>query len=432
MSLKKTLRPFGAEWITSSFKLGLERRLQEWKRKLTGKEHELLYFHRADDPYCQLMVQILPELAQRFQVTIRPKVLERLPGSMYPDPIRFEAYSIVDASRVAKLYGLGFPADATVPDVLSTGMVNRQLASIQDKPDFFAVAEELGALLWRRSVSRIQEKCSVALVEEETLRANERLLISLGHYASGSLYYAGEWYTGIDRLDHLEQRFNSLLIGDGEVHYDLQRLWRYGLRRSKVSSASGVIDFYFSLRSPYSYLALEQLAALSAETGVKLNLKPVLPMVARGLKVPDTKKFYIVKDAKREALQHDIAFGRFADPLGKAVHYGLAIGQYLSTIDRGKELAFYRVFFRSVMAEGIDASTDKGLQKITEKSGISLAIVRDALQQQEWQEALEENRKEILQYGCWGVPVMRANGKTFWGQDRIWALAEALGEKTPT
>lgn len=428
MTIQEKLKPYGVAWFLSRSRLGLRRRMYEWRRKLRRADHIIYYFHRADDPYCQLMVQILPELAARFRVKIMPVVVERLPAAMYPDPARYEAYSIVDAARLAKLYGLGFPSDATVPDALSSGMVNRQLASLQSSEDFFTQAEEFGALLWRRSVSRIQEKCSVALVEEQTLRGNEKLLLQLGHYASGSLYYAGEWYVGLDRLDHLERRLNDLHLGDGEVHYDLQRLWRYGVRRGNVTQASSPVDFYFSLRSPYSYLAMEQLAALSAETGVKVNLKPVMPMVTRGLAVPDEKKFYIALDAKREADQHQIPFGKICDPLGKAAEYGLAIGHYLNETDRAKALVFYRIFFRAVMAEGIDAASDKGLATIAERAGVSHALMREALTDPAWRQTVEKNKQEMLQLGCWGVPVMQTAGTALWGQDRIWALAEALSD----
>lgn len=432
MSFKDSIQPYATDLRSSKIKRTLLRRLSEWARRLRRTPHEALYFHRADDPYCQLMVQILPEIIDRFNIKIRPLVVERLPAEMYPDPARYEAYSIVDAARVAKLYGLGFPSDATVPDALSTGMVNRHLVSIQDDPDFFAKAEEMGAFLWRRAVGRIQERCSVALVVDDKLRDNERTLRSAGggHYASGSLYYRGEWYVGIDRLDHFEQRMNELHLGDGEVHYDLQRLWRYGLRKARVTESSGPIDFYFSLRSPYSYLALEQLAALSSETGVKLQLKPILPPPSGGLASLANKRRYLLLDSKREAMEYRIPFGRFSECDSKELDYGLAIGCYLASLDQAKALIFYRVYLKAVMAEGIDASSDKGLEKIAEKAGISHAILREALSESQWRQKAEQNYQDMLMNGCWGVPSIRTGDTTVWGQDRIWVIAEALGDKS--
>ena len=108
MQLKTALRSHVIQWMTSQSRQWLVRKCSETMRRISGHPHELLYFHRADDPYCQLMVQILPELMTRFYVQIKPIVVERLPADMYPDPQRYEAYTILDVIRQAKLYGLGF------------------------------------------------------------------------------------------------------------------------------------------------------------------------------------------------------------------------------------------------------------------------------------------------------------------------------------
>ena len=40
----------------------------------------------------------------------------------------------------------------------------------------------------------------------EQREAGRREREALGHYLGGTLYYAGEWYWGIDRLPYLEER----------------------------------------------------------------------------------------------------------------------------------------------------------------------------------------------------------------------------------
>jgi len=433
MSISAFVKASVASWLTSEFKLNMKRRRAELGRRFARRPHEVFYFHRADDPYCQLMVQALPDLSARFDIEIKPRVVERLPANMYPDPARFEAYSILDASKLARLYGLGFPLSALVPDRLSVGMANRFLASKQDDPNFFAIAEEVGAALWRQDLKAIKQLCASADINEATLSDNERSLRSLGHYASATLYYEGEFYAGLDRLDHLERRLNQFGIGDGEVHFELTRLWRHSLDNLEKSIAGRSVEVFFSVRSPYSYLGLQMIAEFAKRSGVHLKLKPVLPMLMRGLAVPPAKGRYILFDTAREARQEHISFGRIVDPLGSATKRAMAIGFALMEEEKGSDqelaLPFFKAFTRGVWAEGIDGSTDKGLEKILANSGLPLNKLEKALAEDDWQDKAEKNRQEMLMYGSWGVPTFRAAGETLWGQDRLWAIIEALKQQ---
>jgi 2-hydroxychromene-2-carboxylate isomerase len=430
MSASSYLKASIASWLTSDMKVNIKRRRAEIRRRLARRGHEVLYFHRADDPYCQLMVQALPDLADRFDVSIKPLVVERLPADMYPDPARYEAYTILDASRLARLYGLGFPETAKVPDRLSVGMANRYLASIQDDPDFFAIAEEVGAALWRQDVAGIKHLCASADISDTTMSENEARLARLGQYSSATVFYEGEFYAGLDRLDHLESRLNRLGVGDGEVHFELPRLWRHGLEKLEKSIAGRTVDVFFSVRSPYSYLGLQMISDYADISGVQLKLKPVLPMLMRGLPVPRAKGRYILMDTVREARLENIPFGRICDPLGLATKRAMAIGFSLldegDNIKPGAALAFFKAFTRGVWSQGIDGTSDKGLERILVNAGLPASKIQGALAEPVWQEKAEKNRQEMLIYGSWGVPTFRAGGETLWGQDRLWAITEVL------
>jgi len=427
MSIGTSIKSGVAAWLTSGTRLNMARARVEAARRLRRQDHELTYFHRADDPYCQLMVQALPDLAARYDVTIRPLVVERLPAVMYPDPQRFEAYSILDATRLARLYGLGFPSNAMVPDRLAVGMANRFLASIQDSPDFFSVAEDVGEALWRSDYASVRQACVAADIDEQILTDNEKRLSALGHYASASVHYGGEFYVGLDRIDHLERRLNRLGIGDGEVHFELTRLWRYGLETMEKSISGLSVEMFFSVRSPYSYLGLQLASELAAKSGVRLKLRPVLPMMMRGMKVPPIKRRYILFDTAREARLEKIPFGRIVDPLGEATRRAMAIGFGLA--DTGDEHAFFRAFTRGVWAEGIDGTSDKGMQAVMERAGLPVSRMRDALPADDWERRAEKNRQEMFMAGSWGVPTFRVGGETLWGQDRMWAIVEALKQQ---
>ncbi len=424
MNLKTALRSRVIQWMTSQSRQWLIRKRVEMGRKISGRPHELIYFHRADDPCCQLMVQILPELMERFYIQIKPVVVERLPANMYPDPQRYEAYTILDAIRQAKLYGLGFPSRAIVPDVLSARMANNFLAAHQDDPNFFSLAEDVGAALWQRDVVGLQAICGNALIENsQLLRDNEKLLYRLGHYASASLYYGEEFYVGTDRLDHLESRLNALGLGDDERHFDLGRVWIDDVIDEPFDASDQTIEFFHSVRSPYSYLALEQCAYLKQHTGVNVMIKPVLPMVKRGLAVPPTKMRYIISDTAREARQSNIPFGRMADPLPSAEN-ALAIGHWARTLER--DMNFYRAYGQAHFANGTDGSTVDGMISILEAAKLSVRTGLEAMTDQVWRDEAETNRREMLRLGCWGVPTLKCGETAVWGQDRMYAIVESL------
>lgn len=385
---------------------------------------EIHYFHRVDDPYCQLMVQVIPELMERFEVKVVPHVVERLDARMYPDPVRFEAMAIIDAGRLAALYGLGFPRDAIVPDRLSVGMAARHLASIENDPSFFEAAESTGEALWRYDMRKVRSMAGMADMSDEHLRANERLLRRLGHWASGTLIYEGEAYPGLDRIEHLEARLNEEDAGDGQVHFDLMRRWRSRqITEGKQTPIGGQADLFFSLRSPYSYLAIEQVMRLSARSGVRFNLRPILPMVTRGLPVPKMKRDYIVFDAAREARALEIPFGQIADPLGEAVTKALSFGFALA--DDGNDQAFYRAWMQSTWALGNNGLSAAGMDHILKRIGVKPQDIKP-LNESAWRPVVENNLRDMMASGSWGVPTFRVGEQTFWGQDRVWAVVGSL------
>jgi 2-hydroxychromene-2-carboxylate isomerase len=427
MGFENLLKTKAAQWLTSETRVNTKRFTEEFVRRLKRKPHEIIYFHRVDDPYCQLMVQVLPEFSRRFGVIITPKVVEKLPADMYPDPARFEAYSILDASRLARLYGAGFPYTATVPDRLAVSMAHRYLAGMEQSDNFFAAAEEIGEALWQRNIPEVQRLAKNADLSGDLLEENERLLRKLGHYASATLYYGGEFYFGLDRLDHLERRLNTLGLGDGEIHFELQRLWRHNIRNLEKSIAGRSVELFFSVRSPYSYLGLAYASELAEVTGVNIRLRPVLPMVMRGMKVPPAKGRYIVADVAREARVEGLNFGKINDPLGLAMQRAMAIG--FPIMKEGYGLEFFQAFTRGVWAEGIDGASNDGMKKILMNAGLSSQWLDAAMTDDDWGKIAEKNRQDMLMSGSWGVPTFRVGNTTLWGQDRMWAVVEALKQQ---
>ena len=82
---------------------------------------------------------------------------------------------------------------------------------------------------------------------------------------------------------------------------------------------------------------------------VELVLRPVLPMVMRGLPVPRAKRLYILFDTKREAEDAGEPFGRVCDPIGRPVERAFSLFPWAREQGRGGE--FLAAFTQAAFAE---------------------------------------------------------------------------------
>ena len=101
-------------------------------------------------------------------------------------------------------------------------------------------------------------------------------------------------------------------------------------RLSNYPSSSYLLRFAVCTLS----LALRRTFEIAGAFSIELKLRPVLPMLMRGLQVPPKKMIYIANDAAREAERADIAFGKFADPLGSGVERCMVVFIYAESEKR--------------------------------------------------------------------------------------------------
>jgi 2-hydroxychromene-2-carboxylate isomerase len=186
------------------------------------------------------------------------------------------------------------------------------------------------------------------------------------------------------------------------------------------------VDFFFSFRSPYSYLAAPRAFALPERFDVEVAFRGVIPMVMRGQSVPREKGLHTLRDAKREALRLGMPFGRIHDPVGAGAIRCLLIAQH--AIDVGREREFVLQASRGIWGEALDVSKDGGLRRICERSGLDWQDCMAALQDPELRVRVEADTSALAQVGHWGVPLFVFEHGLFWGQDRIEDLEVALGE----
>ena len=88
------------------------------------------------------------------------------------------------------------------------------------------------------------------------------------------------------------------------------------------------VDYFYSFRSPYSYLSGPRGFALADEFEIDLRFRGVIPMMMRGESVPTAKRLHTMRDVKREADRLGMPFGRIHDPLGEGATRTLAVSEY--------------------------------------------------------------------------------------------------------
>ena len=187
------------------------------------------------------------------------------------------------------------------------------------------------------------------------------------------------------------------------------------------------VQFFFSFRSPYSYLAGPRAFALADRYPIEIRYRGVIPMAMRGQAVPRAKQLHTMRDTKREAMRLGMPFGPVHDPIGEGARRTLLVGEHAAVL--GREREFVLTASRAIWAEAADVSRDAPLRAVCERAGLEWDGCAAALTDPAMHERVEANTAALIALGHWGVPVFELDGELFWGQDRIEDLELALSER---
>jgi 2-hydroxychromene-2-carboxylate isomerase len=423
------------------------RAIAEWRRRSMRRPHQVHYFHQVDDPYSQLAAQLLERLVTHYDVELVAHLVGPPSDAAAPERARLEAFARKDAADIAPGYRLVFPHRETAPDAANVQLATRVLAAAIGGGRFASAAAAVGSALFdgdRASLTRLADLVGAAGDEEAraAVEAGSAERQRRGHYLAAMFWYGGEWYWGVDRLHHLERRLLALGARragtHAEAHADSHADSGLALLAPRPDPSRDpapparerlLLECFLSLRSPYSYIALGRSFDLARRLPVELLLRPVLPMVMRGLPVPREKQLYIVLDTRREAEDAGVPFGRVCDPVGRPVERCFSL--YRWARERGRAGELLLAFTRASFAQGIDTGSDAGMRAVVERAGLRWSEARERLDRDDgWRAELESNREALFALGLWGVPsycLRDATGAVVfstWGQDRLW-LVEA-------
>jgi 2-hydroxychromene-2-carboxylate isomerase len=412
--------------MASSKRIAKRRKQFEANRETRGEPHRIEYFHQLDDPYSHLTAQVLSRFSERYDVAVVPHLVRASGGKNQPELEKLAVWARRDCGLVASHFGLTFPVTAAkIPVRQDLSDAASALAGLSPGA-FVDKIKSVSETLW--SGDKI-ETSAPADAAEIAIDEGSNRLAKLGHYSGATFYYGGEFYWGVDRLFHLEQRLMNLgLRKDGATDFLVPRP---SIDVSGVDASSLTLHFYPSLNSPYTSIIFDRTIVLAKDCNIKLEHKPVLPMIMRGVPATNAKGSYILFDTKREADFFGVPFGPVFTPIGTPTRRAYSLIPWAKM--QGKDTDLMSALLRLAFAEGVSLARENGLRKAVEEAGLNWAEAIKVVGSDDWKPMIEEFQNEMVEgMGLWGVPSYRLTGPEgepdleVWGQDRLWLVAAEI------
>lgn len=195
------------------------------------------------------------------------------------------------------------------------------------------------------------------------------------------------------------------------------------------------IQFYFDPISPYAWLAGTQLDRIKHETGLHIELIPILfagLLKAHGHKGPAeiaAKREYTFRDVLRRAHVYGLQVkGAPAHPFNPL----LALRACVAITDPTMREQFAVAIMNGCWRDGLDITSASVLTKIAEDNTLSINIEQQT-QDAAVKQKLIDNTNAAIERGLFGVPTFCIDNELFWGDDRIGALLRYIrGERIDT
>tara|TARA_A100000164_G_scaffold377327_1_gene416263 strand:+ start:1 stop:1404 length:1404 start_codon:yes stop_codon:yes gene_type:complete len=423
----------------SSEKKFYENRIKREKLRLSEKRpHIVYYFHSFTDPYSHLTCQILENFVNKYNVDLKILFVSDPNNVFTPERQMFEDYCLNDALDLAKYHGLKFentnqPKEKNILlayKIFNFYFFQKNITQI----DFIKLLTKISSSLWLNETDTFNEIISsfdqkereiFDTLENSLLNEGNKKLSDVGYYFGSSFHYEGENYWGVDRLNHLEDRLSELNLRTENsqpyiINYSLNN---FDLENSNHSQIDLKLEFFPSLNSPYTYISFKRIREIFEKYPVKFEVKPVLPMLMRNMKIPPVKAEYILSDAAREGRKHNIIIKNIYSPIGKPAESAYSLFPIIN--NKGLGFDYLEKLMESCFFYGENIGEEKYLKKTISDLGLSWSEIKEELKNNDWKKLLNNNLNEMYKGGCWGVPTLKLTNTNSgyeyyqWGQDRI-------------
>jgi 2-hydroxychromene-2-carboxylate isomerase len=199
--------------------------------------------------------------------------------------------------------------------------------------------------------------------------------------------------------------------------------------------------FYFSFRSPYSWLAYRDLTARHGDLAARLSLVPFwepdeqfrVALAAAGGRFPyadmsRAKALYILQDVRRLASARDI---QLAWPTDRRPWWEVSHLAYLVAAREGYGPAFIEGVYGARWMEGLDISQPATIARIASALGLDPAPYVGAAADPAIRAEGLRVLLDIESDGVFGVPFFVHGHQRYWGLDRLDQFAAALRAAGP-
>ena len=406
----------------------------EISRQAENRLHEVLYFHKVDDPYSHLTLQCIEELRASYDISFKAILVgEENPEAVHEASL-YSRYCLEDVKRIAPFYDIAFPGKS-YPSKEMIYKANSILTAV-NKNKFSEIAIKVSFALWSGNEDAIDALCSAFPSSHDEV--SEKILLGnqtrneKGYYFGSAFYYEKELYWGLDRVNYLEERLTELGL---KRTIDDKPVCILKLKAPDQFNSSKKVNltYYPSLNSPYTYVSTKRVKELGQESSINLITKPVLPMLMRGMIIPSYKGKYIISDAAREGRKHKHEIKSIYSPIGFPARKAYSL---FPAIDKaGKGFEYIQELLNASFQDGINIGSDDYLQTVVIKLDLDWNDIKKNFKSNAWKQDLDNNLKEMYEGNCWGVPSFKITNEDgsdpyyVWGQDRMWLIKEEINKR---
>ena len=406
----------------------------EVKRQDEGRNHEVLYFHKVDDPYSHLTIQSIEKLKSSYNISFKPILVGEEDAEAIHETSLYSKYCLEDVKRIAPFYDIAFPGNS-YPSKEMIYKANSILSAVNESK-FSEIAIKVSFALWSSDKDTIdnlvaifsssKDKVIDKIIEGNKIRNDK------GYYFGSAFYYENELYWGLDRLNYLEGRLSELGLSTNSVKDPICSL-NLSAPEHIISNKKVNLTYYPSLNSPYTLVSAKRVKELSETYPINLITKPVLPMLMRDMTIPEYKAKYIISDAAREGRKYGHEIKNIYSPLGSPARKAYSL---FPNIDKaGKGFEYIYELLNASFQEGVNIGNNVYLEAVVTKLGLDWNIIKNDLNTKQWKQDLDVNLKDMYAGNCWGVPSFKvtdedgSNPFYAWGQDRIWLIKEEIAKR---
>ncbi|MFD7547955.1 2-hydroxychromene-2-carboxylate isomerase [Streptomyces sp. NPDC059816] len=200
--------------------------------------------------------------------------------------------------------------------------------------------------------------------------------------------------------------------------------------------------FYFSLRSPYSWLAHHDLMRHHPDVAALVEWRPFWEPDERSRKLltdaggdfpyvamSRAKHLYILQDVRRLVRERGLesTWPVDRDPRWEVPHLA-----YLAAVDAGRGPDFVQLAYRKRWIEGRDICDSATISAMAKELGVAEEPLVEAVDDPEMRRRGAAALLDVDRDGVFGVPFLVHGFDKFWGVDRLEAFAASVRGRTAT